>query len=80
VVLERDREALAAADALEWAARHAEVERQAEAARRERKKRRAEAEVEQRSQVRAPAGSLQRRVAARLPLQVPLCLAKESRR
>ena len=52
MVLERDREALAEADAAEWEARHAVIEKQAEEARREKQRRRAQAEVERRSQVR----------------------------
>lgn len=52
VVLERDRGALAEADAAEWEARRAVIEKQAEEARREKQRRRAQAEVERRSQVR----------------------------
>ena len=52
MVLERDREALAEADAAEWEARHVVIEKQAEEARREKQRRRAQAEVERRSQVR----------------------------
>ena len=46
LILERDREALAEADAAEWQARRAEIEKQAEEARREKQRRRAQAERE----------------------------------
>ena len=44
LILERDRAALAEADAGEWQARRAVIEKQAEEARREKQRRRAQAE------------------------------------
>ena len=49
ILLERDRGALAEADAAEWEARRAVIEKQAEEARREKQRRRAQAEEERRS-------------------------------
>ena len=44
LILERDRVALAVADAAEWQARRAIIEKQSEEARREKQRRRAQAE------------------------------------